>query len=129
MSVRTSLRVGAAIGAAVVALSLAACASATSSSPTATAAAKPHYVTTGKLTVATGDPGYEPWIVDNKPENGKGFESAVAYAVAAKLGFTASDVVWVRTTFDEAITPGPKNFDINLQQFSGAQVTITTANP
>ena len=57
-------------------------------------------------------------MLDDKPESGKGFEAAVAYAVAAKLGFKASDVVWVRTSFDQAIAPGPKNFDFNLQQFS-----------
>ena len=52
------------------------------------------------------------------PESGEGFESAIAYAVAEELGFAAEDVVWVRTTFDEAIAPGPKDFDFNLQQFS-----------
>src|SRR6185437_13068336 len=41
--------------------------------------------TAGKLTVATDNPAYEPWVVDNKPENGKGFESAVAYQVAQRL--------------------------------------------
>jgi polar amino acid transport system substrate-binding protein len=75
-------------------------------------------VTAGKLTIGTGQPAYEPWVVGDKPESGKGFEAAVAYAVAAKLGFAKKDVVWVRTTFDEAIAPGAKNFDFNLQQFS-----------
>ena len=75
-------------------------------------------VTPGKLTIGTGQPAYEPWVVGDKPESGKGFEAAVAYAVAAKLGFAKKDVLWVRTTFDEAIAPGAKNFDFNLQQFS-----------
>ena len=75
-------------------------------------------ITPGKLTIATGSPAYEPWVIADKPESQKGFESAVAYAVAKKLGFAAKDVVWVRTTFDEAIAPGVKNFDFNLQQFS-----------
>ena len=75
-------------------------------------------VTAGKLTIGTGQPAYEPWVVGDKPESGKGFEAAVAYAVAAKLGFAKKDVLWVRTTFDEAIAPGAKNFDFNLQQFS-----------
>ena len=57
-------------------------------------------------------------MVGNKPESGKGFEAAVAYAVAHKLGYADKDVVWVRTSFDEAIAPGPKNFDFNLQQYS-----------
>ena len=76
------------------------------------------FVTPGKFTVATGEPAYYPYVIDDAPESGKGFESAVAYAVAEQLGFDADDVVWVRTGFDEAIQPGPKTFDVNLQQFS-----------
>ena len=75
-------------------------------------------VTEGKLTIATGEPAYYPWIIDDAPETGNGFEGAVAYAVAKQLGFDAADVTWVRTTFDSAVTPGEKNFDFNLQQFS-----------
>jgi polar amino acid transport system substrate-binding protein len=75
-------------------------------------------LTTGKLTIATGEPAYYPWVIDDKPESGQGFEAAVAYAVAEQLGFAKEDVVWVRTTFDGAITPGAKTFDFNLQQFS-----------
>ncbi len=76
------------------------------------------YVTEGKLTIGTGEPAYYPWVIDDAPESGEGFEAAVGYAVADELGFAAEDVVWVRTTFDEAIAPGPKDFDFNLQQFS-----------
>jgi polar amino acid transport system substrate-binding protein len=76
------------------------------------------YVTDGKLTIGTGEPAYYPWVIDDAPESGEGFEAAVAYAVAEQLGFAKDDVVWVRTTFDEAIAPGPKDFDFNLQQFS-----------
>lgn len=72
----------------------------------------------GKLTVATGNPAYFPWVIDDKPESGQGFEAAVAYAVAEKMGFARENVVWVRSSFDEAIQPGEKNFDFNLQQFS-----------
>ena len=75
-------------------------------------------VTSGKLTIATGEPAYYPWVIDDKPETGEGFEGAVAYAVAKQLGYTNDEVVWVRTTFDGAVTPGEKNFDFNLQQFS-----------
>ena len=75
-------------------------------------------VTEGKLTIATGEPAYYPWIIDDAPQTGNGFEGAVAYAVAKQLGFTNDEVVWVRTTFDSAVTPGEKNFDFNLQQFS-----------
>jgi len=72
----------------------------------------------GVLTIGTGDPAYSPWVIDDKPESKKGFEAAVAYAVAAELGFEDANVKWVRTTFDEAIQPGAKNFDFNLQQYS-----------
>jgi polar amino acid transport system substrate-binding protein len=75
-------------------------------------------LTTGKLAIATGEPAYYPWVIDDAPESGEGFEAAVAYAVATQLGFAAEDVSWVRTTFDGAITPGAKDFDFNLQQFS-----------
>jgi polar amino acid transport system substrate-binding protein len=74
--------------------------------------------TAGKLTIATDNPAYEPWVVDNKPENGKGFESAVAYQVAQRLGYPAANVAWTRVPFNNAIAPGPKTFDMDLNQFS-----------
>jgi len=89
----------------------------TSAAPT-TVDVKTLTVTPGKLTIATGKPAYSPWVEDDKPESGKGFEAAVAYAVAEKLGFAKQDVVWKRTTFDEAVAPGPKAWDFNLQQYS-----------
>ena len=70
------------------------------------------------LTVATGEPAFFPWVIDNAPETGEGFEAAVAYAVAREMGYEGDAVKWVRTTFDEAIQPGPKSFDFNLQQYS-----------
>jgi polar amino acid transport system substrate-binding protein len=76
------------------------------------------YVTDGKLTIATGEPAYYPYVIDDAPESGEGFEAAVAYAIAEELGFAAEDVVWVRTGFDAAIAPGPKDFDINIQQYT-----------
>jgi polar amino acid transport system substrate-binding protein len=72
----------------------------------------------GKLTIGTDDPAYPPWFADNKPDNGQGFESAVAYAVAAKLGYAKDQVVWTRVTFNNAIAPGPKPYDIDLNEFS-----------
>ena len=107
-SLRKRLSLGAAAAVAAAALLLSGCASGTSGD----------YVTEGKFTVGTGEPAYYPYVIDDTPESGEGFESAVAYAVAEKLGFAADDVVWVRTTFDAAIAPGAKDFDINLQQFS-----------
>ena len=70
------------------------------------------------LTIATGEPAYPPYVLDDEPESGEGFESAVAYAVAAELGYDADQVEWVRSTFDQGIAPGAKNWDLNLQQFS-----------
>lgn len=75
-------------------------------------------ITAGKLTVATGQPAYSPWVEDDKPESGQGFESAVTYAVAKQLGYAEGDVVWVRSSFDSAVTPGAKPWDLNIQQFS-----------
>jgi polar amino acid transport system substrate-binding protein len=102
------------------ALTLSGCAKSDSATSASASCAKADLatVTDGKLTIATGEPAYYPWIIDDKPETGNGFEGAVAYAVAKQLGFDAADVVWVRTTFDSAVTPGDKNFDFNLQQFS-----------
>jgi polar amino acid transport system substrate-binding protein len=114
---RRSSSAAAAALALAASLALAAC-----SSPDGGAAASPtgaaRYVTEGKLTIATAEPAYSPWVENDDPASGEGFEAAVAYAVADKLGFARDDVVWTRTTFDEAIAPGPKDFDVNLQQFS-----------
>ncbi|MFC0528552.1 ABC transporter substrate-binding protein [Phytohabitans kaempferiae] len=74
--------------------------------------------TAGKLTIATDDPAYGPWFQDNKPENGQGFEAAVAYAVADRLGYAQGDVTWVRVPFNNAVAPGPKDFDFDINQFS-----------
>lgn len=103
-------------GVAAAALLLTGCANSASTEETAAESSKT--VTAGKLTIATGEPAYAPWVVDNKPESGEGFEAAVAYAVAEELGYKAADVVWVRDTFEGSIAPGPKNWDLNLQQFS-----------
>ena len=75
-------------------------------------------LTEGTLTIATGNPAYYPWVMDDAPESKAGFEAAVAYAVANEMGFADDKVVWVRTSFDQAIQPGPKDFDFNLQQYS-----------
>ena len=119
---RRSVRSLAAV-AAVAALGLAACTGGTSSSSSADAeqtygpGALPT-VTEGKLTVATSDPAYSPWILNNDPASGEGYESAVIYALAEELGYSADNVQWVRATFDSSITPGAKDWDLNIQQFS-----------
>jgi len=95
----------------IAALGLASCSSDKSSSTCPT-------ISEGKLTIATGTPAFEPWVVGDAPESGEGFEAAIAYAVAGELGYTNENIVWVRTGFDEAVQPGAKNFDFNLQQYS-----------
>jgi polar amino acid transport system substrate-binding protein len=119
----------AALGSAAVMLAaVAACAPADETSPSAsasasasTAACAPGGLDTlspGKLTIGTDNPAYEPWFSENKPANGKGFESAVAYSVAERLGYPAANVVWTQVPFNNAIAPGPKSYDMDINQFS-----------
>ena len=110
---------------AVAGLTLSACGgSSESSDTTAAAGTSGNECTTGKtlaegkLTIGTGNPAFSPWVENDAPESAEGFEAAVAYAVATQLGFSPENVAWVRTGFDEAIQPGAKNFDFNLQQYS-----------
>jgi polar amino acid transport system substrate-binding protein len=74
--------------------------------------------TSGKLTIATDEPAYEPWFKDDKPANGKGFESAVAYAVAGQLGYGKDKVAWQTVPFNKAFAPGEKTFDFDINQVS-----------
>jgi len=74
--------------------------------------------TAGTLTIATDNPAYDPWFSKNDPSNGKGFESAVAYAVATTLGYSKSQVKWIKQSFNAAISPAPKNFDFDINQFT-----------
>ncbi|WP_395690241.1 ABC transporter substrate-binding protein [Nocardioides sp.] len=95
-------------------------ASSGSSSPTGDQCAVDNLAlkTPGQLTVATDSPAYDPWFQDNDPSNGKGYESAVAYAVAKQLGFTADQVTWVKEPFNNSYAPGPKDFDFDINQIS-----------
>jgi polar amino acid transport system substrate-binding protein len=72
----------------------------------------------GQLTVATDKPAYPPYFVDDKPENGKGYESAVAYAIAKQLGFQPSEVKWTVEPFNSSYAPGPKKWDFDVNQIS-----------
>ena len=110
---------------AVAGLTLSACGGGSESSDTTAAAGTSGNECTtgktlaeGKLTIGTGNPAFSPWVENDAPESAEGFEAAVAYAVATQLGFSTENVAWVRTSFDEAIQPGAKNFDFNLQQYS-----------
>jgi polar amino acid transport system substrate-binding protein len=102
---------------------------ATTPEPSADACARENLtlVTADQLTIGTDNPAYPPyfdpepadpaWELGN-PTNGKGFESAVAYAVADELGFAADEVSWVAVKFDNAYAPGPKTFDFDINQVS-----------
>lgn len=72
----------------------------------------------GKLTVATDNPAYTPWFVNNTPTNGKGYESAMAYAIAKELGVKKSNVVWIHEPFDASFAPGNKKFDFDINEVS-----------
>lgn len=86
----------------------------------------------GTLTIATGNPAYEPWYggksvagsewessaFTGDPHTGKGYESAFAYALAEELGFTEDQVEWVGIPFNKSFAPGPKEFDFAMQQIS-----------
>lgn len=74
--------------------------------------------TAGTLTLATDKPAYEPWYSKDDPTNGQGYESAVGYAVAGKLGYAKDKVTWVRQSFNSVIAPGPKSFDVDLNEVS-----------
>jgi polar amino acid transport system substrate-binding protein len=72
----------------------------------------------GTLTVATDKPAYPPYFEDNDPTNGRGFESAVAYAIAEQLGFSRDQVEWTVVPFNASYAPGPKDFDFDVNQIS-----------
>ena len=120
-------RIMLAAAAAVIGTGLAACGSSSSPSPTAAgsgtascsnASIQKDLYTKGVLTVATDNPVYTPWFVSNKPSNGKGYESAVAYAIAHQLGFKPAQVVWVTEPFSSSYAPGPKKFDFDINEVS-----------
>jgi polar amino acid transport system substrate-binding protein len=72
----------------------------------------------GVLTVATDNPVYSPWFENNQPSNGEGYESAVAYAIGAQLGFAKDQVKWAYEPFDSSYAPGPKKFDFDINEVS-----------
>jgi polar amino acid transport system substrate-binding protein len=132
--VRASALVAAA---ALVVLLAAACGSSNKSSSSTTTAASgassctPDQLTLvkkGQLTVATDNPAFPPWFGGgtpkgsmwkfNDPTTGKGYESAVAYAVAKKLGFQRGAVKWVVVPFEQLFKPGKASYDFDINQVS-----------
>lgn len=100
----------------------------TSTSASACSVGQLNLVHKGQLTVGTDNPAFPPWFGGTPPKgsmwkvsdpsSGQGFESAVAYAVAGKLGFKKSDVHWVVVPFDQSFKPGSKSFDFDINQIS-----------
>lgn len=89
-----------------------------SKSPASCTKDKLNLKTPGKLTIATDKPAFEPWFKNDDPKNGEGFESAVAYAVAERLGFTKDEVTWTVESFESSYAPGAKKFDFDINQIS-----------
>ncbi len=91
-------------------------------------AANATYVSNGNLTIGTDNPAYPPYFQGgspkgsqwkiNDPSTGKGFESAVAYEIAKRMGFTTDQVKWIVVPFDQSYAPGPKSFDFDINQIS-----------
>ena len=72
----------------------------------------------GMLTVGTDNPAFPPWVLKNDPTSGEGYEAAVAYEIADRLGFTKDEVAWVTVPFNKSYAPGPKDFDFDINQIS-----------
>lgn len=101
-----------------------------SATPNACAVANLTLTAPGTLTIGTDNPAYPPYYSENAdgsktapwelgdPTNGLGFESAFAYAVADQLGFGKDKVAWTYVPFDSSYAPGPKAFDIDVNQVS-----------
>jgi polar amino acid transport system substrate-binding protein len=88
--------------------------------------------TAGQLTAATADPAFPPYVEDNDPTSGKGFESALAYAIGEQLGFTRDEVKWAKVSFEQSFAPGPKKFDFDINQVSinpDRQKTVSFSEP
>ncbi|MFL5963422.1 MAG: ABC transporter substrate-binding protein [Gaiellaceae bacterium] len=110
---------------ALAAIAVSALVAAAPASPIAAGATCPT-VTDGRLTIGTDNPAYPPWFAGgtksswkiNDPSTGKGYESAVAYAIAQKLGYSKAQVKWTYVPFNKAFAPGPKAFDFDINQIS-----------
>jgi polar amino acid transport system substrate-binding protein len=114
---------------AIAALTAAAAGASAAAHPTSSAIASGACATvrSGQLTIGTDNPAYPPWFAGgtktskwkiNDPATGKGYESAVAYAIAKKLGYAKAHVAWTYVPFNKAFAPGKKSFDFDINQIS-----------
>jgi len=112
-----------------------------SATPDPCAPANLTLATAGKLTIGTDNPAYPPYFAENAtgtantapwkigdPTNGKGFESAVGYAIADRMGFAKADVTWLVVPFANSYAPGPKAFDFDLNQVNYKTERTKTAD-
>ena len=116
--------------AAAAVLALAATATAARTAPAAIpgcAVGSLNLVEDGTFTVGADNPAFPPWFGGaektkpwkvSDPYSGKGYESAVAYAVAQQLGFPKSKVKWTVVPFNNSFRPGKKPFDFDINQIS-----------
>ena len=122
------LRTALAVGISLAALAAGTARGTTAAQAASCAKASLKTVNAGMLTVGTDNPAYPPWYAGgtpkgsswkiNDPSNGKGFEPAIAYAVAAKLGFPHNQVKWIYVPFNRSYAPGSKPFDFDINQIS-----------
>ena len=94
--------------------------------------------TPGRLTIGTDNPAFppywdppaegeeatDPWELGD-PYNKRGFEGAVAWAIAEELGFAEDDVDFIPVPFDTSFAPGEKDFDFYLAQVSFTEERAT----
>jgi len=114
-------RLGALAALVTLLLLLAGCGSSSDETSNTASSCKPGQLPTeeeGVLTIATDKPAYPPYFEDDDPTNGKGFESAVAYAIAGQLGYPKAKVKWTVEPFNSSYAPGPKDFDFDVNQIS-----------
>ena len=136
-TVRPLLRPAAVAASVLAVVALSSCGQEDSDEPSAAATSEDACadittVADGKVTVGTSDPAFPPYVIDNDPTNGKGFESAVAYAVADEMGFAEADVDWTFAGFNQLFAPGDKNFDFALNQISitpKREAAVTFSSP
>jgi polar amino acid transport system substrate-binding protein len=136
-TVRPLLRPAAVAASLLAVVALSSCAQEDSDEPSAAATSEDACadittVANDKLTVGTSDPAFPPYVINNDPTNGKGFEAAVAYAVAEEMGFAEEEVDWTFAGFNQLFAPGDKNFDFALNQISitpKRETAVTFSSP
>ena len=102
----------------IVALTAAACGSSSSSSGSGsgTGATGPHLLQPGQITI--GIEPYGPPFQIPPMSHPTGFEISVVEDIVKKLGLQQSDIKWVHVPFDKVVFPGPKQWDMDIDDFT-----------